>query len=187
MIKEMVKEFIRTYHYLYALILSKNEWLAKYTMFSPEVTEAIANRLVEAMAKSLENKSDPKNLALTFSYLNFVKRNNSNARVLSVLGQLICLTVFAITSDRLFITFALILASIFFLIKLKEFVLEYRIKKGLFGNDEHEVKDLIYYIIENSDDIDFNDGDGNLRKALKTFEESDLSRSGKNVNEGVAT
>ena len=45
-------------------------------------------------------------------------------------------------------------------------LLQYRIKNGLFGTSEHEAREIIGFILNNSNTIDFTDGDGKLRKAL---------------------
>ncbi len=58
---------------------------------------------------------------------------------------------------------------IFFLVSflvIKEQLLEYRISKGLFGTNPTEARDLIDFIIKNSDNLDFTDSNGNLRRAL---------------------
>jgi hypothetical protein len=49
---------------------------------------------------------------------------------------------------------------------LKEFLLTYRIQKGLFGTNRTEARELIDFIIKNSDNLDFTDSNGNLRRAL---------------------
>ncbi|MGX9726058.1 MAG: hypothetical protein ACTFAK_01685 [Candidatus Electronema sp. VV] len=58
--------------------------------------------------------------------------------------------------------------SIVFLIILtvKELLTKYRIRKGLFGTNRAEARELIDFIIKNSDNLDFTDSNGNLRRAL---------------------
>jgi hypothetical protein len=38
--------------------------------------------------------------------------------------------------------------------------------KGLFGTNRTEARELIDFIIKNSDNLDFTDSNGNLRRAL---------------------
>ena len=52
------------------------------------------------------------------------------------------------------------------LIEIKEQLVEYRIRKGLFGTNKTEARELINFIVENSSDIDFTDSDGKLRRVL---------------------
>ncbi|WP_417915461.1 hypothetical protein [Candidatus Electronema sp. JM] len=66
---------------------------------------------------------------------------------------------------------SLFYSSIFLLIFLsilitKELLIEYRIKRGLFGTNRTEARELIDFIIKNSDNLDFTDSNGNLRRAL---------------------
>ncbi len=49
---------------------------------------------------------------------------------------------------------------------LKEQLLGYRVRKGLFGTNRTEARELIDFIIKNSDNLDFTDSNGNLRRAL---------------------
>ncbi len=48
----------------------------------------------------------------------------------------------------------------------RELLAEYRIRKGLFGTNRTEARELIDFIIKNSDNLDFTDSNGNLRRAL---------------------
>jgi len=62
--------------------------------------------------------------------------------------------------------FPFILLTFIILLIIKEQLTEYRIRKGLFGTNRTETKALIEFIIKNSEDIDFTDSNGNLRRAL---------------------
>lgn len=52
------------------------------------------------------------------------------------------------------------------LVLIKDQLIEFRIKKGLFGTNRTEARELIDFIIKNSDNLDFTDSNGNLRRAL---------------------
>ena len=58
------------------------------------------------------------------------------------------------------------LLALLSLLIVKEVLIEYRIKKGIFGTNRTEARALIEFIIKNSEDIDFTDSNGNLRRAL---------------------
>jgi hypothetical protein len=45
-------------------------------------------------------------------------------------------------------------------------ILAYRIQKGLFGTNRTEARALIEFIIKHSEDIDFTDSNGKLRRVL---------------------
>ncbi|MGR0482248.1 MAG: hypothetical protein ACTFAL_12820 [Candidatus Electronema sp. V4] len=55
---------------------------------------------------------------------------------------------------------------LFLILTAKEFLIEYRNRKGLFGTNRTEARELIDFIIKNSDNLDFTDSNGNLRRAL---------------------
>lgn len=70
------------------------------------------------------------------------------------------------------------------LIILKESIVEFRIKKGWFGTNKIEAKALIDFLVNNSDDIDFTDGNGKLKRTL--FPESNSTQEAvKPAEEGV--
>lgn len=49
---------------------------------------------------------------------------------------------------------------------LKEAVLEYRIKNGVFGTNAYEVRAIITFLLENAEDIDFTDSSGKPKRVL---------------------
>jgi signal transduction histidine kinase len=63
-------------------------------------------------------------------------------------------------------TLPFVLLALLSLLIVKEVLIEYRIKKGIFGTNRTEARALIEFIIKNSDDIDFTDSNGSLRRAL---------------------
>ena len=58
-----------------------------------------------------------------------------------------------------------ILLACLMLTVIEEFVLHYRIKKGLYGNNLFEAKEIVSFVISESDRIDFHD-DGHPKKLL---------------------
>jgi hypothetical protein len=46
--------------------------------------------------------------------------------------------------------------------------IDYRIKKGFYGNNEYEARQIIEFILNNSDHIDFTDGKGGMKRIITT-------------------
>lgn len=72
------------------------------------------------------------------------------------------------------------------LLEIRAANLRYRILHGLFGTNEYEARELINFILHNSDKIDFTDGDGKLRKALLP-EKDETAAVGDGLGAGVPT
>ncbi|RWX48247.1 hypothetical protein VT98_11713 [Candidatus Electrothrix communis] len=107
-----------------------------------------------------------KELALSLTYLRHSKRNNTKLKLILFL----CTGIFFGLSWKFpqinLSILPFVLLAFLSLLIVKERLVEYRIRKGLFGTNRTETKALIDFIIKNSDDIDFNDSNGNLRRAL---------------------
>ncbi|MCI5177820.1 MAG: hypothetical protein D3911_00585 [Candidatus Electrothrix sp. AW3_4] len=61
---------------------------------------------------------------------------------------------------------SIVLLALLILLIAKELLIAYRIRKGFFGTNRTEARALIEFLIKNSEDIDFTDSNGNLRRAL---------------------
>lgn len=70
-------------------------------------------------------------------------------------------------------TTSLALLGIFY---LKEWVLKYRVTHGFYGSNAAEARDLVQFIIEHGDDLDFTDGNG-LRRPSLVSHPDDRTRS----------
>jgi hypothetical protein len=62
------------------------------------------------------------------------------------------------------------------LFSMKERILEYRISRGFYGSNTAEARDLIQFIIEHGDRIDFNDGSGLRRPSLVSYPDDCAAR-----------
>lgn len=104
---------------------------------------------------TVENKS--KHISLMFF-------RDSRMENRKIKYSLLCFSVilFLIHHYKAFIPVLIFLISLI----LKEQLLGYRIRKGLFGTNRTEARELIDFIIKNSDNLDFTDSNGNLRRAL---------------------
>ncbi|CAK8716763.1 hypothetical protein GMJAKD_05940 [Candidatus Electrothrix aarhusensis] len=107
-----------------------------------------------------------KEVALSITYLRHLKRGNWKLK----LALFICTGIFFGLSWKLpqinLSVLSIVLLGLISLLITKELLVEYRIRKGLFGTNRMEARALIKFIIKNSDDIDFTDSNGNLRRAL---------------------
>lgn len=134
--------------------------------------------------KGFGRDSDAKQLALSLTYLNHVKRQSWPIK----LATLICPFIFTIVRYVLDINNLVVLlyAPIitFCLISMKDIIVEYRIKKGLFGNNQYEARAFIEFLVEHSENIDFSDGSGNVRRALNEVT-SDLKSAAAPVSGGA--
>ncbi|MCI5163795.1 MAG: hypothetical protein D3917_17625 [Candidatus Electrothrix sp. AX5] len=126
---------------------------------SPNVT------FIKQALHTLE-QTKAKEHALSQTYLRHSKRNNNKLKI----NLFICTGTFFGISWKFpqmnLSIISLMLLGLISLLIAKEQLLEYRIRKGLFGTNRTEARTLIEFIIKNSDDIDFTDSKGNLRRAL---------------------
>ncbi|MCI5194402.1 MAG: hypothetical protein D3915_14955 [Candidatus Electrothrix sp. AU1_5] len=130
--------------------------------FNPE--KFLAQLTIKTLNKI--STTEKKEFALSIRYLKYIKRTNWKLKLI----LLICTGIFFGLSWKFpHMNLSIIPLVLLFCISLliaKEQVMEYRIRKGLFGTNRTEAKALIEFIIKNSDDIDFTDSNGNLRRAL---------------------
>lgn len=107
-----------------------------------------------------------KEIALSLTYLRYLKGTNWKLK----LTLLVCTGIFFALNWKFpqinLSIIPLVLLGLIGLLIAKELLMEYRIRKGLFGTNRTEAKALIEFIIKNSKNIDFNDSNGNLRRAL---------------------
>lgn len=140
-----------------------------------------------AMAILLSRVSTIKELALSVSYLDSVKSRNFRAKVgLIVCSALLLVTAFALPHLQL-LDAAMISSGVLALIFLKEAVLKYRIRNGLFGSNRSEARDLIDFLVKNSEDIDFTDTNGRLRRVLEPEKDGSYAESTRPAEGGAVT
>ncbi|MGB5684379.1 MAG: hypothetical protein WBM35_01105 [Candidatus Electrothrix sp.] len=145
------------------MAISKEQGMTVATIF---ILATCSTGLVIGLLIGLLRSLATKKMVLSITYLRHIKRDSRKLK----------LTLFVITAiffginrgvPQVNLSFLpLILLAVISLLIVKELVLEYRIRKGLFGTNRTEARALIEFIIKNSDDIDFNDINGNLLHAL---------------------
>ncbi len=131
-----------------------------------ERTDELIRRIIEKIfnvTSKITVDDKGKYISLMFS-----RDNRAENRKIKYL--LLCFLVILIISQYLFMKYSYEVISVvlIFLVSLfiKEQLLGYRIRKGLFGTNRTEARELIDFIIKNSDNLDFTDSNGNLRRAL---------------------
>ncbi|CAK8719089.1 hypothetical protein GKODMF_10655 [Candidatus Electrothrix gigas] len=121
---------------------------------------------VKNVSASIKDSINTQDIALPLIYLRHFKRENWKLKLILFL----CTGIFFGLSWKYsqinlsilpFLLLALLSLSI-----VKERLVEYRIRKGFFGTNRTEAKALIEFIIKNSEDIDFTDSNGNIRRVL---------------------
>jgi hypothetical protein len=91
---------------------------------------------------------------------------------ITLLGQFAFAYFSKIATNFWFTLLVLILASATY---LNQTILVYRIKKGLYGANDYEARELIEFIFQNVDYIDFNDG--NSRKKIMPEPEEEMKEN----------
>jgi ABC-type cobalt transport system substrate-binding protein len=101
------------------------------------------------------------------------RERNSNYAIsaicIGLMIYLLCSSFAEITTNRAVI---LILMICVLLIFTREKLISYRVSKGYFGQNESEAREIIKFIINNSENIDFTDG--GKRKSL--FNKADIKK-----------
>ncbi len=115
--------------------------------------------------KELWQQSNVKEKRLSIEYSHFLITKSK--KIKSIILISICILFIVNFINQIVLLHAIFILSFLLLfISAKEKLIEYRIRKGLFGTNRTEARELIDFIIKNSDNLDFTDSNGNLRRAL---------------------
>lgn len=124
-------------------------------------------------------------IAISVTYLNYLRKKNYAIK----LALAISAVFFSILNIKYpmydLLSFAAISGIALSLLLLKEFIIGFRIKKGFFGSTREEARTLVDFIFQHSEDIDFTDGNGKLRKALLPESKISGSSNPEIINGGV--
>lgn len=160
-----------------------------FGMFIFVVFEYFFNRLRNSDLNKLlvlsENKRvTVKEIAISLTYLFNLKKKNRLTKILLVLCGITLALLNNYYSEWNLLKLSMICIATWGLIVLKETIVEFRIRKGWFGTNKYEAKVLINFLIKNSNDIDFTDGNGKLKRTL--FPDTTSSQEGvKPTEDGV--
>lgn len=147
--------------------------------------ESLTKEITVLIASSEDKNKKAKEFAISITYLINLKRKNIKIKVFLWISIFTFILLNFYFSDSELLIFSIILASTLFLISIKELIVEFRIKKGWFGTNKVEAKALIDFLIANSDEIDFTDNDGKLKRSL--FPDSTLEQQTKTVTPSEVT
>lgn len=157
---------------LHYLLIPQGNYYSKVILFP--LTIALSMSVATLHHRSIDIKDYLKNLnnnnayniisVLYSRYLWAVyKKTCLSLIVLAIVLGLISIKVDNL-QDNLFLSLAPIFTIMILLCRLK--LIELRVSAGVFGTNSHEVKELISFINANSDEIDFTDSDGKLKRAF---------------------
>jgi hypothetical protein len=107
-------------------------------------------------------------LALSLTYFSHLKRQHLYSKLMLLSVALCTIVVGFIVESTRSLSLAGISLACFALLSIKELLVGYRVSKGFFGSTESEARDLVQFIIDNANEIDFTDGDGKRRPPLVT-------------------
>jgi hypothetical protein len=131
-----------------------------------EEISAVAVTVRQMRLSLAERVTAAKEMALSLTYLGKLRERHSNIKLaLLVFASALLVLSFSFPELNLF-EFSTVPIAALGLLVLKEAVVQYRIHRGLFGTIRSEARELIDFLVNNSNDIDFTDSNGNLRKAL---------------------
>jgi hypothetical protein len=128
--------------------------------------DRITSRFLRLRSEARHRNS--RKIALSLTYFSHLRRQHVYSK-LTLLSVALCAVGLGLILEN---TQSLSLAGISLaslaLLIIKEFVVGYRVSKGFFGSTESEARDLVQFIMENANEIDFTDGDGKRRPPLVT-------------------
>lgn len=137
--------------------------LLKFQMLTLESIEKDLSKLLE---RSENKKVAVKEIAISLTYLFNLKKENYKTKIYLVFSAVILVLLNYYYPHWDLLNFSIICIVVLGLIIIKESIVEFRIRKGWFGTNKIEAKALIDFLINNSDDIDFTDGNGKLKRTL---------------------
>lgn len=146
--------------------------------------EYFTKDLNELVSRSENKEVAVKEIAISLTYLFNLKERNYLTKI-SLVFFSVALALLDYYLPWILLNYSIICIVTLALIIIKELIVEFRIKKGWFGTNKIEAKALIEFLISNSDDIDFTDGNGKLKRVL--FPESTPSKEvAKPVDGGIS-
>lgn len=151
-----------------------------------EIMKQAVNILIsQQLSQRLSRAKAAKEVALSLTYLRHYKRVHSSLKLaLAISAGLFGMLSFKYPEMEL-ISLSLVPIAFLGLITIKETLVEYRIRKGLFGTNQVEARALINFMIRNADDIDFTDSNGKLRRALLPESEGSARERPQDSPDGV--
>lgn len=133
--------------------------------FGIQLNESLKT-LVATRRRILKKPISARDEAISLAYLHHIKKRNSGQKLALIVLAFFFYIAFIKTGNQISQAFSLVNMIAWILITVKEMVVEYRIGCGYFGTNQVEAREILRFIVERSDDIDFTDGSGKPRRAL---------------------
>lgn len=149
-------------------------WFSLFVIAVGAFAFMVANSLSEVL-KQIEIPDKEKELykGLSIAKIMVAKKIQSNKIINIILliptFMFACLRILNYQPSVLYI---IIPITLILLLDSQMIIVMYRIKKGYFGSNINEMKEIINFIVKNSQKIDFTDDNGNYRKLI---DEKDLA------------
>lgn len=167
-----------------------NKSKRKFSLYSNLIRKKIMRIVLETkivilfikIASSEARKYLQSSKYLRLSIVGIFKNKLDNKNIYAVYLVLIATALYTILGIfwekfEINIYFILGTSTYVFLFYLNSFLVNFRIRKGFYGGNEFEAREIINFIEQNSDNIDFSDGDS----PKKLFNEEDLKEIEKEI------
>ena len=145
----------------------------------------LINRLMELIEKRRQSETSEQAL-LNITVIGLLVGQKARQISSAYVALILALILYPLTSLLLIFEIKSIviafIALLFILLFINQKSLEYRIKKGLYGSNEYEAREILSFIINHSDKSNFTDGSG-LREIMPAAEPDNVY--GIEVIEGV--
>ncbi len=182
-VKQKKEELKRYYFLVHSADIKKNGFIAGYKQLYRDI-EATPHYKRSKSGKLVRVKPTPATLAKTFWILNGIENeskpksntivglmlekkltdSNTNTRrlLLVAAAYLACAAVDIVPFNQFVLIIpAILLAALY----LDQYLIIYRVRKGWYGRNEYEAREIIEYVISHADKDDFND-EGGLKKLM---------------------
>ena len=145
-----------------------------------EKTQELQVSLIKELIDKIASKESKKSQSIVSIMIDSRAKGVQKAFIflaITLLGQLVFTYFTKSEISSWFILFLLFLACALY---LNQTILEYRVKKGLYGANDYEAREIVEFIFANAEHVDFSSGDG----AKRIFPEPEKETQEKIIPEG---
>jgi len=155
------------------MFLHKDYWHLRWIFFPLSLSISIINMYlyrspsyVNSLYKKLSDKGSS-NVTLSVMYYNYLHYKYARTAIcLVVLAIIYSVLVMYNLTNQSFISVDIITFAMVLLIIARLFLIKKRVSSGIFGTNSEEAIELIRFILANSKEVDFSDGDGNPKNGF---------------------
>lgn len=143
-----------------------------YRLSEADVTRSVLRKALAARNRILKGHGQVKeaqqvnDIAISVTYLKRVKLRNSQLGTILLISAAVFYGLVHVFELGAIDNLVMAPLALYLLLLLKEGVLEFRIKTGLFGTNAYEARTMISFLLDNAVDTDFTDGSGKPKRAL---------------------